>query len=276
MHRRLIGIVLVIATSTVASAQSINLLSSTRNEVYREQARADGFEPALQMAVPIGATAGLAEHDSDVGAVLGFQLWKKDVGFLAVFFSFSGAQTISGSQSEFGSFLLNPATNGNSFYLAGNRVWQAGHAPLWMGPSGRIGVTRSTWEATTAAGAQSVGGFVGYFSPTFLLTSGTYSTTTGDRNEYQFGLEVGPSLRLLGGDLAQSDAFLSDPTVLGSADHSYLGYELTFFARLNSAQPFIRISHFSADNPISGFSGTQAIIGFNILTSVFKSEVKQQ
>jgi len=300
MKRRIVvALSLVILVSTAGFAQSINLLSSTQAERKNEDdhrvtvkglidakktdkdvatARAEAdAAAATQIAVPLGATAGLAsdsEDNADVGAVLGFQMWKKDVSLLATFFSLSGADTINGGPGDFGSFLLNPNTRGNSFYLSGNRLWAVGtRKELLVGVSGRVGVTRTTWVAPLTTGEQSVDGFVGYLVPSFLLSSRTFKTGGPESNEYQFGLEAGPSLRYIGGDLAQADAFLSAPEVLGMSDHSFLGYEITFYARLNAAQPFVRITHFNSDSDVPGFTGTQAIIGVNVLSAVFKSTV---
>lgn len=241
-----------------------------------------------EFAIPLGATAGLgadAEKDATAGALLGFQIAttrKESKSFVSLFFSLAPAETIRGEQKDFGAFLLNPSRAGSSFFLAGNYLWNPNHSEpkkeYYIGPSLRTGLTRSTWQATVDSTSQSVDGFVGYATLSFLVMSRTHKTaggnSEGQSNEYEFGLEVGPTYRWIGGDLARGRSFIESPEVLGTAQTSLAGFEATFFARLNTAKPFLRLTRFKRGTSIPGFSGWQAMIGVDILSSLFRSELK--
>jgi hypothetical protein len=57
-----------------------------------------------------------------------------------------------------------------------------------------------------------------------------------------------------------------------------LGVEIEFFVRLNSFRPFVRFSRFTLPNrtDISGFSGTQALFGVDVLSAIFKKSLEKK
>jgi hypothetical protein len=112
------------------------------------------------------------------------------------FFTFSAPRTISGSQKDFGGFLLNPPGQGTSFYVSASKAWQSPLPDLLIGIAGRTGITQSNFEATVAGTKQTLSAFAGYFTPSLLIATKTYQAKTdGDMatpNEYQVGLESVP------------------------------------------------------------------------------------
>src|SRR5688572_5029238 len=200
-----------LTSATPGICQTINLMPTKRSEsltVYNAEAKTEfGF--------PAGASAGLSSGggSGDAGALLGFQVWKKDEGLLAVFFNYAGPNTISGSQKDFGKFLLNPGTQGSSLFTTGNLILKGKDKGVQIGGTYRFGVTFTTWQATVPGTDPSYEGFLIYLAPALLVSSRTFDA--GNDNEYQLGFEIGPGFRALGGDLAQADLFRSAPTVLG-------------------------------------------------------------
>jgi hypothetical protein len=112
-----------------------------------------------QVAVPAGALASVGSDDTEAGAgpIFGFQIWKRDTAFLGVFFTFAPASTISGTQNDFGAFVLNAPAKGTSFFVSGNQTpWPLSFSKdpfakpkILLGYGGRAGVTNSTWETGT-------------------------------------------------------------------------------------------------------------------------------
>jgi hypothetical protein len=242
-----------------------------------------------QIAIPGGAGATVTgSGTAGAGPLLGFQVWKQDNFLLSSFFSFSAPQAISGQQHDFGAFLLNPPGQGTSYSFAGNRVvpcflfvtCDKTTAPVFVGIAGRAGVTNTSWQTGSGSTSQSVSGTVAYITPAILLTSKTYVTgeTNEEQNQYQFGVSAGPGFRYIAGDLAQSSNDTFRQQTLGTTKKSMLGVEIEFFVRLNSFRPFVRFSRFTLPNrtDISGFSGTQALFGVDVLSAIFKKSLEKK
>jgi opacity protein-like surface antigen len=256
-----------------ARAQNVSMLSSPR-ETTRGLA-----EDPIRVGVPVAAAADLGGTDQQgVAPTIGFQVWKRDNFFLGAFFSIAAAD--STVKEAYGSFVLNPPLQGRSFYVSGNKMWSlrrnsASSPFVLIGAGGRVGTTSSNIEftpadastASTRAGFGTVGGVsVQVVSPSIDLTMG--ETTS----EFQLGVEIGPTWRLLGGDLGEDDAFRRQ--VLGTERSTFRGVETTFFVRINSVQPFARFSSFGRPDGvvIRGFTGRQVVWGVNVASSLFQGK----
>lgn len=251
-----------------------------------------------QIAVPGGAGASAATSGSaSAGPILGFQVWQQDRFFLASFFTFSVPQTFSGQapiagqavsaqQSTFGSLLLNPPAQGTSYSFTGNKMFEfprkqadVAKADFFVGGEVRAGITNATWTEA-AATPISLNATIAYIVPEFLATSKTYTFQMTDNNgklissnQYQFGLAAGPTLRFIGGDVAQKTNDAVRAALLGTTDKEMAGLELTFFVRMNQFKPYVRFTHFSAPqgNDIPGFSGSQFVFGVDVLSPLFQT-----
>lgn len=242
-------------------------------------------EDTTQIAIPGGAGATVSgSGTAGAGPLIGFQVWQQDSFLVSSFFTFSAPQSVSGQQHDFGSFLLNPPGQGTSYSFAGNRVWACfpiygcskDNAPIFVGVGGRIGVTNTSWQSGSGNATQTVSGTVAYFTPGILLTSKTYLAGEGDEmNQYQFGLSAGPGFRYIAGDLAQTSNDTFRQQTLGTTKKSMTGVEVEFFVRMNSFRPFVRFSRFALPNSteVSGFSGTQAVFGVDVLSAIFKKSL---
>lgn len=236
-------------------------------------------EPTV-ISIPVGGsvTAPSSTTSQTGGSgTLGLQVAKQDQFFGAIFFSFGAAQTVSGEQSVFGAALLDPSTQGKSFYATGNRVVRElpGAGGL-ISISGRVGATWTTWQTTANNSTQSIDGAL-----FFLAAGGQWSTHThtwgnaGDpahTNHYKIALDGSLAVRSMVNALGQSNASAFRTTAIGVADTSFVGFEGTFILTLNDVQPFVRFSHFGAANPIDGFTGNQIVLGVNAVTPIFQSK----
>lgn len=263
-------VLLVIAgllSPTIALAQNVSLLSPKTTEDTSQ----------TQVAVPAGATASVNSSNADAGPIFGFQVWNEQAqGFLGAFFTFSVPKTISGTQKDFGNFLLDPPSGGTSFYISGSKALTQLRWGGLLGVAGRAGVTSATWEASPNGTDASESAFVAYANPNVLLASKTFQTNADPKstpNEYQVGLETGPSWRFVGGNVALDDAFRASPEVLGTRDKRMFGWETTVFVRLNAFQPYVRFSYFKrrSDGDVLGLTGFQAVFNVNVLSAIFQT-----
>ena len=260
---------------------------------------------ATQLAVPGGAGATAAASGSaSAGAVLGFQVWQQDKFFLASFFTFAvpqtftgqppaAGQTISPQHGTFGSLLLNPPGQGTSYSFTGNYMlgWYptgglkcttactVDKAIFFVGGEVRAGITNAAWTEATSTPI-SLNSSIGYIVPEFLLTSKTYNYTgakDSGQNQYQFGAAMGPSLRFIGGDIAQSENTAVRTTLLGTNKTSMAGLELTFFVRMNQFKPYVRFTHFAPPYGMNvpGFSGSQFVFGVDVLSPLFQATLSK-
>lgn len=229
----------------------------------------------LNLAVPAGASATTDFETTGAGATIGFQVWKEDRYLLGAFFSYAPSKRVAGTDRDFGSFLLNPPAEGTSMSVFGNKMWSV-KVPVFslMGASGRAGVTSTAWEADIAGTKTAVDGFVSYFNVSYLVTTNTYHADTAG-NKYQIGFEIGPTVRILGGDLGQNTDFRKSATVLGTDTGTFLGLDATFFVRLNAVQPYVRVSYVKNDVTIRGLTGFQAVFGVNALSAIFQTAIKK-
>ena len=245
-------------------------------------------DPAkTQLAIPGGAGAVVSSSGTAAaGPLIGFQVWQPDRFLVSSFFTFSPPQNLSGTQHDFGSFLLNPPGQGTSFSFAGNKVipicngskilsCDRADGVFFVGVAGRAGLSSTNWQTGSDSTAQSAQGTVAYLTPSFLLTSKTYSFTDsegGDKNEYQFGFSAGEGLRYITGDLGQSQNDALRKQLLGTTKKNFHGLELEFFVRMNSFKPYFRYSRFLLPNGVSvqGLSNGQVVFGVDVLSSIFQ------
>lgn len=130
--------------------------------------------------------------------------------------------------------------------------------------------TRETPEGEELADPETHEASIYHASLSLLVTSRTFSTEDG--GEYQFGLEAGRTMRWIGGDAAAHEDFLAQPDVFGHPRKNLNSWDLTFFARLNGFQPFVRITRMSRNGlHVAGLTGTQASFGVNVLSSLFQT-----
>jgi hypothetical protein len=275
---------LVVAGQLAISAQSINLLN-TRMPVNVSSEGGTAEPPAAprQWAIPAGATAAVDNTDAGtgLGPILGIQFWQQDKYFGSFLFSQAPETEITGSQREFGTFLLSPPFTGTSFSGGFNKILGQPKGML-AGLSGRAGITRMKWSGNVSPSLnasptlQTAPGDIAYIGGGVLLMSPTFKRD--DRNEYQFGVEGHWTWRSIIGDLAslKNDSFRQ--TIIGTTDTNFNGPELTFFVRLNSAQPFLRLSRVKSqgESSVDGLHGWQTFFGMTVLSAIFQDSTAGQ
>ena len=289
----------------IEALQKEGLLLPMAADEMRNRVTEDGTE--VNLAVPAGAVAALNKDGAAAaGPKIGFQAWKADDFFAGGFFTFDTAPTLNGDARKAAVFLRDPPNAGTSFLVSGSRMFQSyrcgGFRPVrWdkdevptdpcdeaahgekrdaliIGMSMRAGATSTTLEhklAATEGRAQDVerhDATILHASLSLLVTSRTFRSTR-DNGEYQFGLELGVTGRQVGGDAASQKEFLAQPDVFGHASTSFVGFDGTFFVRLNGFQPFVRITHIPKRNGkhVPGLTGLQASLGINVLTALFQT-----
>lgn len=265
----------------------------------------------VNLAIPAGATASVGEDGEPAGgARIGFQTWKSDDFFAGAFFTFDAAPALNGDLRKAGQFLRDPPNAGTSLFVTGNRMfkayrcgkitpvrWDTDEVPdnpcetsrgdkrdaVIIGLSFRAGATSTTLQhklSTAAAGegedapepeVESREASILHATLSLLLTSRTFRSDDG--GEYQFGLELGGTARRIGGDAAYDSDFLAQPDVFGHASTSFIGFDATFFARMNGFQPFVRITHIPKRDGkhVPGLTGVQASFGINVSSSLFQT-----
>jgi hypothetical protein len=274
-HIAIAGILLSVAGT--AAAQNTNVVSSKQ--------AGDQGGTGTQIAIPGGATASITNATPGAGPVLGFQVWNDDTNsFIGAFFTLSAPQSISGTQKDFGTFVLNPPGQGTSFYISGSQAWPVKKATgLLLGFAGRAGITQANWQATVGGSSQTVSAFVAYFNPNFLVSTKAFKSSAYDengtaqsQNEYQVGFEIGPDWHVIGGDVGQNSAFRSDPSVLGTTGTRFTGLSTTLYVRLNAFEPYVRISYFGKPNGnvVTGLTGWQAVFSVNVLSAIFQTQAQ--
>jgi opacity protein-like surface antigen len=249
------SLVLALAGLSPVHAQNISTITVNSEEPH--------------IAIPAGAAAKVNSDTGDgaANALLGFQYWKEDAWLLTVLASQAAEGKTISDRSQFGSFLLDPSSNGTSFYVSGNYTWHL--KSLLIGPNFRLGGSSTAWEATINGAKQSVGGVVLYFSPAMQISSPTFGKPD---NSYQIGGEIGWGVRTIANDLGQAKTFLSAPEVLGTTSTSFHGFEGKVFFRVNELKPYMRVSHYASPNgqSVPGLTDWQASFGVEVLSALFK------
>jgi hypothetical protein len=277
------ALLILLLMPDVASAQAASLLMSPRAQ--------GSSEDVVRIAVPVAASANLnAGSNTGVAPMLGFQISQRDKFFLGAFFSMSA--TDQDVKEDFGTALLNPPFSGRSVNVEGNYLIgilskkddkdekgekddkddeddEDAASPIRVGVGGRWTTTSSNFLFTPVGGTEtSRTGFVTMLTLSAQLMTSTIPIALGDETgEFQLGFEIGPTWRLIGGDVGQDDAFRS--SVLGTTKSSFAGFETTFFVRVNTVRPFVRFSNFGRpdDVVIYGFTGRQVTWGVTVAGS---------
>lgn len=267
------GLMLILSLGGLASGQNVNLLSAAEADSVAVVTLSDtsGAEEQIDVAIPAGATAGRTTSGGadNAGALLGLQFWQEEKYFLSGFFNYSGTNQVTGEPRNFGQFLLNPNTTGQSFYFAGNV--KVTNNPFWMGIGLNAGLVFTEWIATINDEEQSNEGFVIYLAPSLLIQSKSFEIN--EETKFSMGCALGPSIRMLGGDLALEDDFRASAEVLGFSNKTLVGFEFQFFFKINTIQPFVKLTYFKTDETLKGFSDLQAYMGVNVLSSIIKSKI---
>lgn len=258
------------------------------------------YDQAVNLAVPAGVLASLAEDGQPgAGARLGLQAWKLDDFFAGAFFTFDSAPTLGGDVRKAGQFLRDPPGAGTSLVLSGNRMFlsyrcgrirrirparngdnckgSGGRDALIFGVAIRAGATSATFQHTVSGEGEddttteSREATLLHVTPLLLMTSRTFRDS--EDGEFQFGLEVGRMYRWVRGDAGQDPEFLARPEVLGHAATSVSGEEATFFVRLNSFQPFVRLTRVGLvdGRHVPGLTGWQTSVGVSVQSSLFQT-----
>src|SRR5262245_15885493 len=259
-----------------AAAQNVTGISTPASRTT-----ATGIEaissPEPRIAVPVGVGSDLGGGDQKgVAPAIGFQLWENDNYFIGAFFTLAATDTVV--SEKYGTFVLNPPLKGRSFYVSGNYILNRKSSPqVLFGVGGRWGTTSSSFEFTPSGGsAVKQDGFGTVAAVTGQIMTKTHHVTVGgETSEFQLGVELGPSWRLLGGDLSENDSFRKQ--ILGTDKSAFAGFELTFFTRLSGVQPFARFSNFGRPDGvvIAGFTGRQIVWGVNVASSLFNAKIDQ-
>ena len=279
LDKTVLGIALACAVllTQEISAQNVTGISSPTTRKTAAGALEEISVPEPRIAVPVGVGSDLGSGDQKgVAPAIGFQLWETDNYFIGAFFTLAATDTTV--SEKYGGFVLNPPLKGRSFYVSGNYILnRTSKLPILFGVGGRWGTTSSSFEFTPAGGSLvKQDGFGTVASVTAqVMTKTLHVTVSGETSEFQLGVEVGPTWRLLGGDLSENDAFRKQ--TLGTDKSSFTGFELTFFTRVSGVQPFARFSNFGRPDGvvIPGFTGRQVVWGINVASSLFNAKADQ-
>ena len=262
------------ARATNADPAVLEKLTESLNAARLTPLLAAFPEPEEIIAFPAGATSGLKpekeEKTGNAGGVFGFYYGMSDTFSISFLYNISGDNKVSGLPEQFGSFLLNPSSNGSSFLATGEYIFKNG-AKTSLGLSFRGGISFTDWEATIADAAVSRKGQVFFCVPSLRFC--TNERNFGDNNTLKIIVDIGLGIRGIIGNLGQEQAFLSDKAVLGWDKKTCVGGELTIAARINKITPFIRITCYSPKSDIPSFSDLQAYIGIDVISTLFSSEV---
>lgn len=238
------------------------------------------------IALPFGASGAKAlseeKNDSSAGVGLGLQYSKEDSFFLSIMFNYAGEMKLENVKSSFGTFILNPYSEGTSFIFSGSQHLIRNKR---LAIAFRLSITPTLWSVTKDSETIENEGVIFYIVPSIQFISKTHrfsgNSDGGTGNFFQWGFEVGPSLRFIAGDLGHlaSEDFLKSTDVLGTDRAFYLGIETTFFLRLNSLRPYVRVSFIGKMKPkgatdrveINGLTGIQVLFGVDVLSAFFKS-----
>ena len=262
------------ARATNADPAVLQKLTESLNAARSMPLLAAVPEPEEIIAFPAGATSGLKpekeEKTGNAGGIFGFYYGMSDTFSLSFLYNISGDNKVFGLPEQFGSFLLNPSSNGSSFLATGEYILKNG-AKTSLGLSFRGGISFTDWEATIAGAAVSHKGQVFFFVPSLRFC--TNERNFGDNNTLKIIVDVGLGIRGIIGNLGQTPEFLSDKAVLGWDKKIFVGGELTISARINKITPFIRITCYSPKSDIPSFSDLQAYIGIDVISTLFSSKV---
>jgi hypothetical protein len=271
---RAVGIPIVLSLVWVSgtSAQSTQSLVPTTDD------------QSLFLDIPAGANAATGDSGGGAGT-FGIQLFRRDRLLLSASASIGVEQTVT---KDFAASVLNPSPQGSSFQISGNYLWPLPHkgpkAILLVGLGGKAILTRSKWaEFPATDDSRTVGGLFTSLTPIIVFATRTLEGATPQPppgggtpeppDEYQFSLEIGPTWRSIGGDLGQNDPFRR--TFLATDSKSFTGFSFTFAFRINSWQPFAAVTWFRKPNNthIGGLTGTQALIGINVISKLHRSRL---
>ena len=211
------------------------------------------------------------------------------MSLLSGMFNFAGTRTISGSEGVFGTQLLDPSIDARGVNIRYGRIPFRGamkkdSVKPAVGYYGRAGISFHDWQGTPAGGeALAASGQIAYASAglQFAMRGDTVQRTAEQKEEQQnaevefsFGAELGLTYRSLLGDIASDDNEELRLAVIGSNGRSFWGCEGTFFVNMGDLRPYVRVTHFPGD--ISGFSGTQVVMGIDALTPLFATGSKAE
>ena len=198
--------------------------------------------------------------------MLGFnaELKRINVSFLIKTFSSKKETT------NFGSDLLNPVS-GN--YLGGSLAFRYKLHGLHKTDSLLIskeghwffidtGIVQNSWKFDeNEIQATILAGTIGYEIVPF-------ADIDGDKNQFQFSLKIGPSIRYLSGDIGLAINKDLRTNVLNTSNRIWLGVEITAQIRINTLRGYLRVTSFA--NQIPGFGKTAIIVGIEALAQLFK------
>lgn len=235
------------------------------------------------IAINTGAQGdfGVGQNQTTGGsAKIGFRVEKTDNYYIELMYSYSGITRILGNQRDFGNFLLNPSIDQdysfhvNASYIL-NNDWKCpffDNNGILYGISFKSSVTFSQWSSIITNLTNEINGFlIDINFPSLLLESTTIQFLGS--NTIQGGCELGLGIKILGGDLSQSPDFIANNNVLGLNQTVFFGGVFNIFANINeSIQPFIRLSYYNAPTIIKNFTGVQAVMGINIVSSLISSK----
>lgn len=259
---------LILPRVSIDAQVPINLIPT--RDVSRDESafRAPQGQERPQVAVLGGASAGtgLSQTAATAAAIFGFQVWESNY-HVAAKFNLGDPDVITADQEKVGAYLLNPGFSGLGFNGGGNIYLTTKDKAIRPGLGLRVGLSRSDWEDVQQA--KKVGGFVAYVVPTAQIISGDL---VASGNTYTLGFEIGWGWRFIGGDLLQDDEFRT--SVLGTSDSSFSGLEATFFVRMSNLSPYVRLTKYSSDVHIRGFSGYQAIFGLDVMGTIFHGQTE--
>ena len=230
-------------------------------------ARPTNDEADLDVIVRAGGLLNPSEDTGGAGASLGLQFVPNEKWFFDVQFSLSGNNDLTGSQADFGSYVLNPSTDGMGFHGQARYVIESPFAV-----SGGFGGSGTAWEAMVGPDGDLTKtrfeGFILYGNVALQIAT-QVKDGGDDKNKIWLGIEIGPAFRTFGGDLGLMDDFRASPKVLGVGDTSFMGLQVTAFAELNDrTRPYARFTRYG-DGSIAGLSRWQWSLGVDVIGTAF-------
>ena len=162
-------------------------------------ARPTNDEADLDVIVRAGGLLNPSEDTGGAGASLGLQFVPNEKWFFDVQFSLSGNNDLTGSQADFGSYVLNPSTDGMGFHGQARYVIESPFAV-----SGGFGGSGTAWEAMVGPDGDLTKtrfeGFILYGNVALQIAT-QVKDGGDDKNKIWLGIEIGPAFRTFGGDL---------------------------------------------------------------------------
>jgi len=267
------------------------------------RAAAEGQTPApsddaTQVVAGANAVTNAGGGQSNAAALIGVRQYTGN-NALSILFNLADAGSFDTKQGNVGAFFLDPNLDrrglqfhwGHASYTRSlgkdangqDRVLADGEDDPRdaIGWYVRFGFTNANFQGDVKTGSGSntvttpttVNGWVANTSLGVQWISRAHTIKVEDKSQsFSFGAELGLTSRYLFGDISQSRHGDFRTQALGSGRNSYIGFEASLYVNMGDARPYIRVSNFPYSDSIDGFTGWQAVLGIDVVTTLFSTK----